>query len=216
MKLEIVPLTRPNYTYKEITFLIKSEIKKNNETLELVINRYSSKYDINYNKANKILNQNKVYTVNMLKMASEYLGISFKELTSINIDEPFLYLNIQKYDKNNKYINAFCDLVNCIFEEIIRQNRENLNNVNIKHFNLTSFEKKIIKFPNKLGISKINIKKSFRNKEYDFIYLSPLEYENQYLFPKDFKNDLLENYKNNTNTKNDVNAIFNIFNEPNI
>lgn len=146
MKLEIVPLTRPNYIYKEITFLIKNKIKKNNETLKDIIDRYSSKYDINYDKTNKILNQNKVYTVNMLKMASEYLGISFKELTSINVDEPFLYLNIQKYNKNNKYINAFCDLVNCIFEEIIRQNRENLNNVNIKHFNLTSFEKKLLSF----------------------------------------------------------------------
>lgn len=136
---------RPAYTYQEISGLIKKKLNKENLTIENLQKMYP---DISLEKMKAMLNDNKNYSITMLKTASHFLEIPFKKLTEVIEDKtPASFRTNQEV---NKDVLSFYELVNDLFDEMIfqsklRNRKENLENTlnsskGFKNFNLIKSE----------------------------------------------------------------------------
>ena len=106
---------RPAYTNNEIVNLFNSKIKMENLSEDLL----AEKYNTTINTIHQMRNKKCRYSYQMLKIASNFLNIPYKELTAILIDDGNFSLRADTENDTEE----FFGFVNYLFNEIIKQER---------------------------------------------------------------------------------------------
>lgn len=114
---------RVAYTDNEIANLMKMKMKENKHNADDLFSLYKDKYSIeSIALIQKMLSGTSIYNVKMLDIASEYLNISYDDLTNIiedNDDASF------RKGASDEEAENFINLVSGLFSEIIRQKKLN-------------------------------------------------------------------------------------------
>lgn len=114
---------RVAYTDNELSLLFKKVMKENRDTKEDIYMKYREKYDLeDMSIIQDMLSGVVFYDVTMLQIASNYLGISYDDLTKIIVDEDNLSYRKDGEDKN---LDALVDILNMLFTSSINQEKLN-------------------------------------------------------------------------------------------
>jgi hypothetical protein len=107
---------RPAYTDNEISRLFHEKRLKNKDTIAALAKQFCTSIGIISN----IDNYKYDFSMNMIKIASEYLDIPVSDLTKILIDDKD---NFSCRGCNNEKSKAVIDIVNILFNEMIMQKK---------------------------------------------------------------------------------------------
>ncbi|WMM26710.1 hypothetical protein RBU61_08525 [Tissierella sp. MB52-C2] len=114
---------RVAYTDSEIRKLMKNKMKDRNDNVSDLFQRYKNSFNLKDNTIiNDIVSGNIMFDVDMLNIVSDYLEISFEELTRIIEDKDEV-----KFRKNeeDEELDCFVKILSGLFSEIIRHKKLN-------------------------------------------------------------------------------------------
>ena len=181
-----------SYTLNKIFDNKITIIKETNKNINFINNNFFNfgflipLNNIDYNINKKI--------ENYLKYNSNLINFTYKTNSQlyINIDNDFLYFNINTLTKEEKLIELFNDLLKCLFKEKNLENNKNLNDINIKNkyiFNNNNY--KLIKFlsDNKIILNdSLNENKKLKNNFSNILLIISGNFVNYNKFLTNFQN----------------------------
>lgn len=109
---------RPKYTSNEIVSLFKKKFYESNDNISSVAERYK----VNEETINHMMNKKCQYSYKMLKIASDYLDITYDELTDILVDDEKVNLRSNTHE-NMRDSEELFNLINYMFNEMIKHKR---------------------------------------------------------------------------------------------
>lgn len=106
---------RPAYTSNEIVATLKATMKKQNHSAVDLANMYSTSRHV----VEVMLDENTYYSYEMMEIASDYIKVPFEDLTKVLEDDNHISCRGEVDEETDELF----DIINYVFDEIIRQER---------------------------------------------------------------------------------------------
>ncbi len=114
---------RVAYTDSEIRKLMRNKMESSNENVRDLFQRYKKPFCLKDDIIiSDMISGNVIFNVTMLNIASDYLNMTFEELTRIIEDKDEVKFRKNKEDED---LNSFVNILSCLFSEIIRHKKLN-------------------------------------------------------------------------------------------
>ncbi|MGG7211312.1 hypothetical protein [Clostridium baratii] len=107
---------RPLYTNNEIVHMFKTKFEENEDEIEGV----AKKYNVDGKIISLMMDRTCHYNYEMLKIASDYIGIDYNEMVSFIYDDD---VSCSLRADSTEEANELNDILNYLFDEMINQER---------------------------------------------------------------------------------------------